>query len=343
MENKLSSDLAHIVKYTNSLWGEMRGKTLFITGGTGFFGKWLLESFAYANRELSLEAKLIVLSRNPEAFLALNPQFNNPTISFLKGDIRSFVFPEEVPLDYIIHAATEASVSLNLEAPLLMFDTIVEGTKRVLELARVKNISAILHTSSGAVYGKQPSEMTHVDEEYNGCPDSYSKDAAYGEGKRVAEMLCAIYHKNYGVNSKIARCYAFVGPYLPLDGHFAIGNFINDVLNKRDLLINGDGTPYRSYLYASDLVIWLWTILVKGESGVPYNVGSDIELTIAELARKIVKENNANVKIRILQPEVENAKVSRYVPNVNRAKKLGLAIHIDLTLAIEKTMKFYSV
>jgi nucleoside-diphosphate-sugar epimerase len=338
---QLQKDLDDILLHTKSLWSDVSNKTIFITGGTGFFGKWLLHSFVHINNQLNLNNKLIVLTRNKRLFLEKNPFFKNlKDLDFIDGDVRDFVFPDE-KIHYIIHAATEASASLNLDNPLLMYDTIVEGTKRVLELGRAKNVSAILHTSSGAVYGKQPPEITHISENYAGCPDIYAPDAAYAEGKRVAEMMAVIYYEKYGLPSKIARCFAFVGPYLPLNGHFAIGNFIDDVLHNKDIFVSGDGTPYRSYLYSSDLTIWLWTILFKGKPSQPYNVGSDEDLTIEQLARIIVTYNLvSNVKIALQNDE--NGNSNRYVPSIEKAKKeLGLCVKVHLKDAISNTLQFF--
>ena len=334
-------DLEHILTNTKDLWEEVRDKTIFITGGTGFFGKWLLYSFKYINEKLSLNASLNVLSRQPDDFLRAHPAFQRPDIHFIKGDISSFTFPETA-IDYIIHAATDASASLNMARPILMYDVIVNGTRHVLELARAKNVKAVLHTSSGAVYGQQPPDITHISEDSKASPDIYGKDAAYGEGKRVAEMLSAFYYHHYGVQSKIARCFAFTGPYLPLDAHFAIGNFINDTINDKPIVVNGDGTPYRSYMYASDLVIWLWVILLKGVSCRPYNVGSDEDITVAGLAGQIAKTGKKSTSVRILGVPNENSLPKRYVPCVNRAKnELNLKIKVSLEEAIQKTINFY--
>ncbi len=338
---KIEGDLAHILEHTTAVWEQIRGKTIFVTGGTGFFGKWLLESFLYADNKLSLDARMIVLSRNPEKFLAKNPNYITAHIAFVAGDVSDFIFPVD-DIDYIIHAATEASVSLNIEQPLLMFDTIVNGTRHVLDLARIKRVRSILHTSSGAVYGKQPSEMTHIPEHFSGAPDIYEESPSYSEGKRVAEMLSNIYYNSFGVNSKIARCFAFVGPFLPLDTHFAIGNFIRNVINGEKIVIKGDGSPFRSYLYASDLTIWLWNILIFGENCRPYNVGSDQDITIAQLAAEVVACTNNNIKIEILLPE-SDIPVARYVPEVRRAREeLNLNIDVSLRDGIKKTIDFYS-
>jgi dTDP-glucose 4,6-dehydratase len=198
MENPLAEDLDHILEHTIGLWEELRGQNLFITGGTGFFGCWLLESFAWVNDQLKLGALATVLTRSPESFINKAPHLaNHPTIRLIQGDVKSFEFPEG-NFPYVIHAATESSAKLNIENPLLMFDTIVEGTRRVLEFARTHETRKFLLTSSGAVYGKQPPEITHIPEEYVGAPDMMDTGSAYGEGKRAAELLCTLYAKQYG-------------------------------------------------------------------------------------------------------------------------------------------------
>jgi dTDP-glucose 4,6-dehydratase len=223
-----------------------------------------------------------------------------------------------------------------------MFTTIVEGTGRVLEFARRHGTGKLLLTSSGAVYGRQPSEITHLAEEYAGGPDTADPKSVYGEGKRSAELLCSLYSANHGIECKISRCFAFVGPHLPLDIHFAIGNFIRDVMHGGPVQVNGDGTPYRSYLYAADLAVWLWTILFQGASCRPYNVGSEHGLSIAELARKVAEALNPAVPVRIAEPAVPGKEAARYVPSTKRAQQeLGLREHVPLPEAIRRTAAWY--
>ena len=323
--NPLAADLDHVLDHTRPLWEELRGERLFITGGTGFFGSWLLESFLWANERLQLGASATVLTRSPQAFIAKTPHLAlAESVTLLEGDVRNFAFPPGT-FSYVIHAATEASAKLNTENPLLMLDTIVEGTRRTLDFASQCGAKKFLLTSSGAVYGKQPSDLTHIPEDYNGAPDPLDPNSAYGQGKRMAEHLCALYARTSSIEMKIARCFAFVGPYLPLDEHFAIGNFIRDGLKGGPIIVKGDGTPLRSYLYAADLAIWLWTILVKGQSLRPYNVGSDESLSIEEIAKQVAAQIPGKINVEIRTITKPDKQVERYVPEIQRIiKELGI-------------------
>ena len=342
MDNPLKADLDHILAHTKGLWEELRGQRIFITGGTGFFGCWLLESLAWVNDKLRLNAKTVVLTRNPEAFARKAPHLaHHPAISFHVGDVRNFEFPEG-PFSHVIHAATEASAKLSAENPLLIFDTIVEGTRRTLDFAVHAGAKKVLLVSSGAVYGRQTPEMTHIPEDYNGSPDSLDPKSAYGAGKRTAEMLCCLYAKQHGLEPKIARCFAFVGPYLPLDAHFAIGNFIRDGMRGGPIQVKGDGTPYRSYLYAADLTIWLWTILICGESYRPYNIGSEEAITITDVAREVAKRFPDFVDIQIARKQVPGRMSERYIPSTRRVQEtLNLRQTVDLQDAVRRTIQWY--
>ncbi|MBI4707679.1 MAG: NAD-dependent epimerase/dehydratase family protein [Candidatus Omnitrophica bacterium] len=339
-ENPLAGDLDHILAYTKGLWEDIRGKRLFITGGTGFFGCWLLESFVRANDALDLNASVLVLTRNCDAFKKNAPHLaDHPAVRFHIGDVRNFSFPEG-EFSHIIHAAaTSAVATFNNEDPMAKFDTVVEGTRHTLDFAVRCNAKKFLLTSSGVVYGKQPSGMTHILEEYCGAPDPADPDSTWGEGKRAAELLCTLYSRKYGIEAKIARCFSFVGPFLQLDIHYAVGNFIRDGLNGGPIRVNGDGTPYRSYLYASDLAIWLWTILFEGESCRPYNVGSERDMTIGELANAVAQSFQKPIEVTIAKSVDPNNPPDRYVPSTTRAQiNLGLKQTVNLREAVERTI-----
>jgi len=339
------SDLNHILDHTRDLWEELRGEQLFITGGTGFFGCWLVESFLRANDQLNLDASATVLSRNPEKFIARMPHLaNNPALRMIKGDVCNFEFPDG-EYRYVIHAATEASARLNQNDPQRMFDTIVDGTRRTIEFAGNHGTRKFLLTSSGAVYGKQPPDLSHIPEDYNGAPDSLDPLSAYGEGKRAAEMLCALAAQKNGLEMKIARCFAFVGPHLPLDAHFAIGNFIRDALRGGPIVVKGDGTPFRSYLYASDLAIWLWTILLRGQSCRPYNVGSEKGFSITEIAQRVAQVlfHQASVEIqKKVNTQTPISPIEHYIPSTSRAnQELGLNVWVPFEDALLRSIGYY--
>lgn len=314
----------------------LRNSRIFLTGGTGFFGRWLVESFLFLNRQNHLNAHLTVLSRNPSAFLQSAPHLVSTELNFIQGDVRNFEFPE-ANFTHIIHAATEASNQLNSENPLKMFDVIVEGTRHVLDMAVQTGAKRFLFVSSGAVYGPQPPEVSHIREDqfFGFAPND--PNVAYAEGKRAAEFLCSVYAKQHQIEIPIARCFAFVGPHLPLDAHFAIGNFINDALHNRPIHISGDGTPLRSYLYGSDLTAWLWKILIKGESNRPYNVGSDKAFSIRQLAEVVGSDSNVDI-VSENQFDISNHK-SQYIPEITRLMiELDCTHSIDLINSIEKTI-----
>ena len=350
-ENPLAADLEHVLRHTEGLWEPLRGKHIFVTGGTGFFGRWLLESFAHANEALSLGAQMVALTRNPESFQAKAPELSaNPAITFVRGDVLTLKASEVRRqlgseafghFGFVIHAATASSGSVYIENPSLVVDTIVEGTRAALEFAVETGARRLLFTSSGAVYGRQPSDIMNISEGYLNAAKVKTR-SLYGEAKWKAEELCTVYRNQHGIESVISRGFAFVGPFLPLDVHFAIGNFIRDAVNGRPIEVNGDGTPYRSYLYSADLVIWLWTMLLRGEAGRAYNVGSEEAHTIHSLANLVAKVCHAPA-VHVKEKPDPARFAERYVPSCRRAhEELELEQRIGLEDSITRTVNAIS-
>jgi dTDP-glucose 4,6-dehydratase len=301
------------------VWDDLRGGRVFLTGTTGFFGAWLLQTLLRANERHALGVRIVVLARSAASFRA---RFGD-VADIVQRDVRNRFHIGEV--SHAIHAATSTT---DREVPRIVA-TIVDGMRNVIEAI---GGARLLFTSSGAVYGRQPPELTHVPEEHLGGPDPMLPANAYGESKRLAELLCAAH------GAVVARGFAFVGPGLPLDAHFAIGNFIRDALAERTIVVQGDGTPFRSYLYASDLTTWLWTLLLRGEGGRAYNVGSEAAVSIVELAQTVGRIFGREVEIRGV---ASGAPAERYVPATARARGLGLREKIALDDAIDKTARYY--
>jgi nucleoside-diphosphate-sugar epimerase len=333
------TDLDHILQHADL--GSLRGERIFITGGTGFFGCWLLESFLHANRELGLNAQATVLTRNPAAFAEKAPHLaNDQAITLLAGDVKSYKFPA-AHHTFILHAATDSGGKQTGSTPDELRAAIADGTRHTLRFAAATGASRLLYTSSGAVYGPQPQALTHIPENYEGRAEAGN---VYGAAKLGSEELCLQHSQTSHpqLACSIARCFAFVGPHLPLDAHFAAGNFIRDVMAGTPLHIKGDGTPRRSYLYAADLMIWLWTMLLHAPAGRIYNVGSEVSVSIAELAAATVSTLRPGLAIQIDQKAVPGAPIAQYVPSTQRAQQeLGLQTRIPLDEAIRRTAAWH--
>jgi dTDP-glucose 4,6-dehydratase len=340
-----SEDMQHVLAHTRSLWECVRGKRIFLSGGTGFFGAWILESLLYCNRKLRLGLSATILTRDPNALLKRMPQLaSEPSIELLQGDVRSFAFPNQ-DFDYVLHAAAPTTQHASIGSRGLM-QTLVHGTERMIELAKARNAKSFLNVSSGAVYGRQPENLSHIPETYLGGPDWLDANAVYGECKRISEQMCALFAKESTTCIGIARCFTFVGPHLPLDQHFAIGNFIADALAGRNIVLRGDGSPTRSYLYMADLAIWLWTMLLFEEnpttSPLVLNVGSGEAISIRDLAQEVIDQLSPSLKVEFANNTVAGEQRPQYVPDVRKAEsELGLRQTVGLRDAIRRTAEWY--
>jgi len=341
---RVVADLEEQLPRTEADLRTLKGTRLFITGGTGFVGSWLLESLVHANDRLALGLHITVLTRSPGTFQTRMPHLaTHQTLTLVAGDARKL--PEDLgAFDGVIHAATPASAAINRDEPELMLDVIVDGGRSVLDLAACCGPIPFLFTSSGAVYGRQPTAMERIPETYLGGPDPLNAASAYHEGKRAGELQCAIAREQSGLQTKIARLFAFAGPYLPLDSHFAIGNFIADALADRTIVVKGDGTAVRSYLYAADMIAWLWAIYARGIPMRAYNVGSDSGADMATLARTVaaVRRPSPTADIEIHGKPQAGAPADRYVPDTTRIRtELGVESLVDLPDAIRRTIAFH--
>jgi dTDP-glucose 4,6-dehydratase len=265
-------------------------------------------------------AEWVVLSRNPDRFVRENPRLAQQRgVSFVAGDVRDFAFPAG-RFDGIVHAATSALTTIDdAETE----SVIMDGTKRIVAFSEHAHCARILFTSSGAVYGPRESAARETD----ACMPA----TAYGKAKLAAEKHLI----GSGLDVRIARCFAFSGPYLNRSIHFAIGNFIEDCLNNRPIVIQGDGTPLRSYLYADDLVEALFAVLARGRTARAYNIGSDYGVSIralAETVRSVLGTRNEIVVKGKAQP---GSKPSVYVPVIERARA---ELACDVRTSLEETI-----
>jgi UDP-glucuronate decarboxylase len=307
---------------------------ILLTGGTGFFGRALLRHLLAFR--IDPDTHICILSRQPDRFRAAYPDLvSSGQISFVQGDIQdrgSLALNQS--FTHVLHAATDSTLGPTL-TPLQRFNQIVDGTRHILDLAVATGATRFLLTSSGGIYGPQPADLEALPEDWSGSPALEVPANAYCHAKRAAEHLCTLYRDAYGLQTVIARCFAFVGPDLPRDAHFAAGNFIRDALERDAITIAGDGTPLRTYLDQRDLARWLWLLLLEGLDGETFNVGSDRVISISDLAH-LVRDLLAPTKTVIaLSQADQKASRNRYIPSVSRIMKAhGLVPQYSLEEAI---------
>jgi nucleoside-diphosphate-sugar epimerase len=310
--------------------------TLLVIGGSGFFGKSILDMFQRGKLTHWNIDKVIAMSRSAKRLKIETPELVQGNVDLLELDITTTNSLPEA--DYIIHAAASTDAKNYLTAGEKERKNILAGTLNYCRLARANKKAKTLYISSGAIYGTQPSNISHLKEsyQYSNPHDIPENKRDYTIAKRDAEQLIKEFCEE-GMSVSIARCFSFVGPFLPLDSHFAIGNFIKNGLSHEEIKINAKNRVYRSYMHSDDLVIWMMTILENANKDCPiFNVGSDEEILIDELAKKIGSHFSQKIEFFMHNKEI----IDRYVPCIKKAQEiLGLELKFSLDESIEKTIK----
>lgn len=321
------------------VWDGLRGAHLLITGGTGFVGTWLVAGLSWAMREFNFDAEVTVLSRDPEKFLAREPWARTvPELKWVRGDVRELAVPPE-SFSHVIAGAGPVDAGTTSATPLAMMEAIVWGGARTLRAAG--SARSVLILSSGAVYGLGGEQLAAIPEEFEGRLDRLDAKAAYPEAKRALETFAVAAAAESGQPATIARLFAFIGPWIPGDRHFAVGNFVRDGLAGGPIVVRGDGSPVRSYLYAADMFVWLLAILQGGAAGRAYNVGSDREVTISTLAALVAAALPVAPAVEVLGQRGNGAGGQRYIPDVTRVlKELSLRPTVTLEEGIDRTIRW---
>lgn len=317
--------------------GALDGQRLYLSGATGFFGCNLLALLAHLNGR-GLRFEVVGLSRDPQRFLAARPWAARlPWLRLLRGDTRA-AWPGEGGFDLLLHAATDthASAHTDLQA---VFDDTVAGTRQALAFAAAQGVRRLLLTGSGAQYGTLPAGP--VPEDAPQACDPALPGSAYGEAKRVSELLATLHAQRQGCAAVLTRCFAFVGPGLDLHGHFAIGNFIRDALAGGPLRLHSAGQAVRSYLYGADLAWWLLHLLLHGPSARPLHVGGAEGLRVIDLAHRVRDLLSPTAEV-LAGPEQPGEARRFYLPALDRAAALGLQAWTPLNLAIQRTARWHS-
>jgi dTDP-glucose 4,6-dehydratase len=279
----------------------------------------------------SLDFEVFVLTRSRHRLLKDWPELEKmKKFSLLEGDVRSFSLPKGLSFTHLIHGASPLNFPDSPENEL----EILEGTRHVLESISLSPLKRVLYLSSGAVYGGLPFSCSRLKEDQARLDNpslSY-----YGRGKLRSEMLIQEISRANDIGSVSARIFAVAGPYIPPRAHFALSEFIGNLLNEKPIEIKGDGTALRSYIYGADLTLWLWKLLLHPKAEGPYNIGSESVVSIFDLARQLSLLAGATEDSVRLLGKAQN-RVHSYIPNISKAKALGLPLHFDSTECIKLT------
>lgn len=336
----IREDCAEAIEQSVAKLDKLKNRKMYITGGTGFIGTWLAEVVAYLNDNHNFNTGLVLVARDTESFKEKAPHLAlREDIQLISSDVKNIsAIPEDVT--YIVHAAATPDNRQHMSDPLSVMESITKGTGALLDSAeKLSGVRKILNISSGQIYGRQYGKGEKISENYVGALDCNAITSVYPEAKRYAETLCCAHWSLCKIPVVIARPFAFVGPYQNLDKPWAINNFIRDALMNNTIRIIGNGQPVRSYMYPSDMAYWLLRILIDGNPGVAYNVGSPDGITLKELAEKI--KYYSNTKSEIIIKNMNDDK-SIFVPDDTLCREsFGLDIKVDIDETIKKSIRWF--
>ena len=340
-------DLKKIIATTPVDWTLLTGKRVLITGASGFLPAYLVETLLYLNSTRGLNIHITALVRNLENFeRRFADHLDNPHLTVLVQDV-SQPIRLALPHHFIIHAASQASPKYYGIDPVGTLSANVLGTMQLLELARNHPIISFMYFSSGEVYGA--TQSTPTKESDYGYIDPTSVRSCYAESKRMGEQMCVSWHAQYQVPTKIVRPFHTYGPGMKLDDGRVYADFVRDVIENRPIIVRSAGTALRAFCYLADATAGFFTVLLKGENGVPYNVGnSHGEIQIMDLASLLV-HIFPEKRLKIIKEGIQTdtgylqSPLSRNCPDISRINALGWEPKTSLEDGFKRTVESYLI
>jgi UDP-glucuronate decarboxylase len=341
----VEEDLRRIVS-SDLPWGSFFGKTVLISGANGFVPAYMLETLLFLNETANAGIHIVALVRNREkAMRRLDHLTTRPDLTFAVQDVCD-PYRGPTQIDFVIHAASQASPKFYGADPVGTFETNVTGTGRMLEVARQAHAQGFLFFSSGEVYGTPKDPSVPVSETDYGYLDPTNVRSCYGEGKRAGETLCACWHAQFGVPAKIVRLSHTYGPGMDLNDGRVFADFVANVVTGGDIVLKSDGSARRPFCYLADATIAFFTVLLRGKNGEAYNVGTDRECSILDLAGMLCRLFPE--RIRSVRHEERKAS-DPYIPSsitgghfdLSKIEKLGWRPTTDIEEGFRRTVRSY--
>ena len=300
-----------------------------VTGGAGFLGSHLCEYLVNKEHEVICMDNLITGSKQNISGI------KNGNFHFVNHNVSEFI-DLDGDLDYILHFASPASPIDYLELPIQTLKVGALGTHNALGVAKAKNATFLL-ASTSEVYGDP---LVHPQpEEYWGNVNPIGPRGVYDEAKRFAEAITMAYHRTHGINTKIVRIFNTYGPRMRIKDGRAIPNFLKQALTGEDLTIYGNGSQTRSFCYVTDLVEGIYRLLMSDQHE-PVNIGNPVEMTIQQMANKILQATQSKSKILQLPLPEDDPKTRQ--PNITLARKLlDWEPKVSLDEGLESTLKYF--
>ncbi len=282
----IPSDIDEIIKFLDKEYQKFEGKTILLTGGRGFLGRYFTEIFLKINKLNKKPCKILSIDNLITSGILGDQLPKNKNFIFLKKDITKKIKIDQ-KVDYIIHAAGIASPYYYKKWPLKTLEVATVGLKNVLELAK-KNNSKLVFFSSSEIYGNPDKKNIPTLESYNGNVSCLGPRACYDESKRLGETLVRVYSDQYGLDASIIRPFNVFGPGMQKNDYRVLPNFISKIVNNEKIQIYGTGNQTRTYCYVTDAMNGFLRVLLKGGRGEPYNIGnSNPELSVLNLVKKL--------------------------------------------------------
>ena len=346
--NKIILEDLDAIMQSDIDWIRFANKTVLITGANGFLPAYMVESLLFVNKCQHINVKVLALVRNiNKAKVRFKDYLEDKNLVFLEQDVCNEIkINENESIDFIVHAASQASPKYYGTDPVGTLSSNILGTLNLLNLARKFSIESFLYFSSGEVYGQVNDENNPVMEDYYGYLDPTNVRSCYGESKRMGENICVSYHHQYGINTKIVRPFHTYGPGMQLNDGRVYADFVADVINGRDIEMKSDGLAQRAFCYLKDATIAFFKVLLNGASGQAYNVGNpEAESSIIELAETLVGLSNNAIKInrikRVNSDQYLKSPIPRNTPNVNKLKTLGWKPETTIVDGFRRTIDSY--